>query len=377
METDTKKKEATKLSWKAILKGIEIKGNLDSENCYKTAYIIFLKLNYQLPSILAVGYGTTRVDIDKAYIKIKEVFKLSDAQMNSNNLYDIGSMTSEKNQGLLLIKENLIISFDFMFHYSFSIFYCDDTDMSLIEKIKVILKDCKRVIEPNFTHILAKDNAGKLSLRGFKTEVFTDDVIISNYNEDFLPVNEIILNRLQETNGKGIVLLHGMPGTGKTSYIRYLISKLRKRVIYFPTDLVHIIGTPDFIRFISDFPDSVFIIEDGEELIEQRNGGGSTTISNLLNITDGILGDCLHIQIVCTFNAELAKIDKALLRKGRLIARYKFAELEEKKCEQILKKLKVDEPVTRRMTLAELYNMSEPDFGAVEHKVVGFTNSTN
>ena len=119
---NTLKKEATKLSWKAILKDIEIKGNVDSENCYKTAYVIFFKLNYQLPSILAVGYGTTRVDIDKAYIKIKEVFKLSDAQMISNNLYDIGSMTSEKNQALILIKENLIISFDFMFHYSFSIF---------------------------------------------------------------------------------------------------------------------------------------------------------------------------------------------------------------------------------------------------------------
>jgi hypothetical protein len=29
------------------------------------------------------------------------------------------------------------------------------------------------------------------------------------------------------------------------------------------------------------------------------------------------------------------------------------------------------------MTLAELYNMNEPDFGAIEHKVVGFTNSSN
>ncbi|HWY98879.1 MAG TPA: AAA family ATPase, partial [Bacteroidia bacterium] len=225
--------------------------------------------------------------------------------------------------------------------------------------------------------ILAKDNAGKLSLRGFKTEVFTDDVIASNYNEDFLPVNEIILNRLQETNGKGIVLLHGMPGTGKTSYIRYLISKLRKRVIYFPTDLVHVISSPDFIKFIADFTDSVFIIEDGEELIEQRNGGGSTTISNLLNISDGFLGDCLHIQIVCTFNAELAKIDKALLRKGRLIARYEFGPLGEAKCVEILKKLNINEPITRKMTLAELYNMSEPDFGMTKSKPVGFTNSSN
>ena len=73
------------------------------------------------------------------------------------------------------------------------------------------------------------------------------------------------------------------------------------------------------------YPDSVLIIEDAEKVVRNRNGNGNeTAVSNLLNLSDGILGDCLKTQIVATFNTERQLIDKALLRKGRLIAEYKF-----------------------------------------------------
>jgi len=40
--------------------------------------------------------------------------------------------------------------------------------------------------------------------------------IEDNYNDDFLPVHQTILDRLRKKNDKGLVLLHGKPGTGKT-----------------------------------------------------------------------------------------------------------------------------------------------------------------
>ena len=42
--------------------------------------------------------------------------------------------------------------------------------------------------------------------------------IEDNYNDDFLMVHHTILNRLRKKHDKGLVLLHGKPGTGKTSY---------------------------------------------------------------------------------------------------------------------------------------------------------------
>ena len=44
-----------------------------------------------------------------------------------------------------------------------------------------------------------------------------------------LEVHQTIVNRLSKKNDKGIVLLHGKSGTGKTFYIRYLISTLNKK----------------------------------------------------------------------------------------------------------------------------------------------------
>ena len=64
---------------------------------------------------------------------------------------------------------------------------------------------------------------------------------------------------------------------------------------------------------------SVLVIEDAERVISDRQGHGSSAgVSNILNLTDGILGDCLNIQIIATFNMARERIDSALLRKGRL-----------------------------------------------------------
>jgi len=50
-------------------------------------------------------------------------------------------------------------------------------------------------------------------------------------------------------------------------------------------------------------------------------------MANLLNLSDGLLSDCLHMQLISTFNTDIARLDKALLRKGRVIARYEFKPL--------------------------------------------------
>ena len=136
------------------------------------------------------------------------------------------------------------------------------------------------------------------------------------------------------------------------------------------------LGTPEFLKFVISYPQSILIIEDADDIISKRGYGGGFNISSLLNMSDGILGDCLRIQIICTFNSVLANIDKALLRKGRLIARYEFGLLEIEKCKEIAKKLGIDTPITKKMSLANLYNMLERDFGVVDPKPIGFKTSS-
>jgi ATP-dependent 26S proteasome regulatory subunit len=95
-------------------------------------------------------------------------------------------------------------------------------------------------------------------------------------------------------------------------------------------------------------------------------------VSNILNLTDGILGDCLNIQIIATFNMKREKIDQALLRKGRLIAEHKFDKLSINEVNKLLEYIGKEGKVTEPMTLADIYNIDEELFKVEENLKIGF-----
>lgn len=201
--------------------------------------------------------------------------------------------------------------------------------------------------------------------------LYTEDFIIKkpeldlemNYGESFTKVHNTILKRLNTKLDKGIVLLHGLPGTGKSFYLRYLVNIIKeKNVIYIPPDLAHEIASPSFIPFLMKYPDSIFLIEDAENILKKRIGQSNQAVSNLLNLSDGLLSDCLAIQIIATFNCNIGEIDEALLRKGRLIAKHEFKELPISDCQKISDSLGFTNKIDREMTLADIYNQDKDNF---------------
>ena len=68
----------------------------------------------------------------------------------------------------------------------------------------------------------------------------------------------------------------------------------------------------------------VIILEDAEPLLLERSGDNWRHLSNLLNVSDGLLGEFLQVHVLCTMNADVTQIDPAVLRSGRLVASRQF-----------------------------------------------------
>jgi hypothetical protein len=238
---------------------------------------------------------------------------------------------------------------------------------------------------PELSTFTKKDMKGQIHLLkstsyGFETEAFDlGKPIIDldlNYGTDFSKMHTNIVETIQGKNDNKakLVLLHGLPGTGKTTYLKYLAHELGKKVLFLPPIMAESIVNPDFVPFLMENKDCVLIIEDAEKVIGDRNNSGSSVgVSNLLNLSDGILGDILNIHVIATFNMDKEKIDSALLRKGRLIAEHKFGKLSLEDTQTLLKKLNKQTETTEGLTLAEIYNIdNQQDKSEEDRPTIGF-----
>jgi len=214
-------------------------------------------------------------------------------------------------------------------------------------------------------------NAGSLDLKTLAIKPTKLDIDLY-FNDDFKEIDAIIKQRLAKENDKGIVLLHGLPGTGKTTYLRHLIGTMKKKVMFVSPSVAGNLMNPEFMDLLIDNPNSVLVIEDAENIIMDRKFSSQSSVSNLLNISDGLLSDCLNVQIICTFNSELSFVDSALLRKGRLIAKYEFGKLHVHKARALSEHLGLQQTINKPMTLAEITNPNEKEYQPVRIEVVGF-----
>ncbi|UOQ97479.1 AAA family ATPase [Hymenobacter sp. 5317J-9] len=255
------------------------------------------------------------------------------------------------------------------------LYYSPQTDPALLAQLRALLTAHLETgkIERKRIQVL-RLTTGDLEFSPLPITIPALD-LATHYNDDLLPAHETIVERLQKPNDKGIIILYGPPGNGKTSYIRHLCGLTDKPKLFIPPNLAARIADPEFINQLHDNTNSILLIEEAEELLTKRDGVGGNAVSNLLNLSDGLLSDGFHIQIICTFNTELSRIDKALLRKGRLIAAYHFGPLAADKAQALATALGQTEPVTEPTSLAELYNREPNTFTELEasSKRIGFS----
>jgi hypothetical protein len=273
--------------------------------------------------------------------------------------------------------KNLIESFaDEAYIYDETYYLTEDFLLSLNGYLFLTNIDVTSRLEPYLIPYTEIKTFGYVSANsnGFTTkqmnisDLFTEENFFDNYNDD-LPWDKII--KFCEGENSGLAVLHGIPGTGKSSLIRHLISTSSCKFFWLDQSMLGNINNTDFVNFLIEHKTATFIMEDCEYLLHSREQGGNGLISSLLNISDGILGDSLKIKFLCTFNSDLRQIDKALLRKGRLKIKYEFRELTVDKTNVLLNRLGF-ESQNKALPLCDIYNYDVDNGNKVKTSKIGF-----
>ena len=128
-----------------------------------------------------------------------------------------------------------------------------------------------------------------------------------------------------------------------------------------------------------DCKDCILILEDCEQAIVDRSVSAfGNSISNLLNMSDGLMSDIMNLKFICTFNTNISNIDDALLRKGRCKVKYEFKELSADKVAILneQKQLGIPEDKITKMSLANIFNFKDESYEN-EYKPIGFVSKRN
>lgn len=211
-----------------LLKTFDNSRELDMRNLFMYWFNAF-------PNIIDLGNG----------IRLKKVLEHILSQY-SEEIKDV-LLSTEKEKRIigvtLWLYDDVIIELSDGYGYNFEIYYRTtpyEKVAQLVQEISAFKKKEKKKPQISLIHHFhSRLSTTRMDVKLPKLS------IEDNYNDDFLPVHETILTRLQTENDKGLVLLHGKPGTGKTYYLRYLISQLRKDVIFCHPIWLHLLLTPD------------------------------------------------------------------------------------------------------------------------------------
>lgn len=234
---------------------------------------------------------------------------------------------------------------------------CIEINLLLNNIVKEIYDEIPKKITYSLNFI-TQSNTG-LRLRNQIVEpnlnLSEDNYLGKYYNDEILDFHT---NLIDNINDGGLYLIHGDPGGGKSTYLKYLsyvLDNKDKKIVYLPAGNVNLLNNPGFMDFaLSSLSNTLLIIEDAEEIIQHCNRR-STATSALLQLTDGLMGDSINCTVIATFNTNLENIDEALKRGGRLKNRIEIKELSEDKIKALKEEFNIPEE-NKGKTLAELFN---------------------
>ena len=233
--------------------------------------------------------------------------------------------------------------------------YYSSGEEAKIEEIIEVVKSIKPPQKSNNAIFVPVETFGSVGLRSI-TFPTTGCSIATHFNNNLQPFHTNTVKQLNKPEGGGLLLIYGKSGTGKTSYLKHLITQIDKRVVVIPSSVVIQLLDIKMLTFLANHKNVVLVIENANDILISREKEGQSMVSNILNLCDGLLTDGLHIKIICIFDGNIGSIDNAIARKGRLIGAYEFKELEAEKATNLSNALGYNITYQKAACLADVFN---------------------
>jgi hypothetical protein len=294
-----------------------------------------------------------------------------DDEYNTANDIPIDIVATHKN----LMKRGAIYRrMSYMDYY----FFPDDI-MCHVENVSMRVYSTHDIDTSEFVSMIVRKDIKEYSdvgilVRGLSGEWYRESLRIDKMDIDIKATyNDEICDNIGNVDNfimhdeSGIAMFYGEPGTGKSTFIKYIIQRYdTKNFILLNSDVLAYMTDSTFLGFLLANKNAIYIIEDAEKLIESRKMSNNNVISSFLNLSDGITSNAIKCKFICTFNDSISNIDQAVMRKGRLKLKFEFKKL----CVEKARKINPD--INTDTSLADLFNVNENDFTKKQTRRIGF-----